>query len=348
MVMEQYTLTSKDYEWLKNIMKNNESIDAIYKKLCELEINGQKDSDEYKKYIDYLKIALEVENNIYATGKINFYNGSALVNYIIGERMPDDFLNDRESIIAKDYNNRVIRRVLKNLIGIVASDYETVKKYMIPTQLVEFMKYIGMEDADQSVSNALYSSVQMKDALDQDISNGFLTILRELTNSSKYAEYKNELIASKYHIAFIEPNTETLLLNNSFELPDGFYPNTSFAATVTETPEELLEQIKNTQGIQEATHHMMGLIRMHDGDFEDRDKAFSSILRQSFMRSAFMLVSEDVLGEYNYHFHDFIESDTYLKDYPNDNVGVQMVVDGFKLIDTDKKKLTGGTQFGSI
>lgn len=50
---------------MQKIIEITESIKAIYNKLCELEIKNQKNSPEYKQNIDYLKIALQVEEQIY-------------------------------------------------------------------------------------------------------------------------------------------------------------------------------------------------------------------------------------------------------------------------------------------
>lgn len=50
---------------LENMQKTADSIMNIYKELCELEILNQKNTPKYKKYMEYLKIALEVESAKY-------------------------------------------------------------------------------------------------------------------------------------------------------------------------------------------------------------------------------------------------------------------------------------------
>ena len=63
--MEKYKLVNENYNWLKRIIQITTSIETLYKKLFILEINGQKDTEEYKKTMDYLSIALDVEDNVY-------------------------------------------------------------------------------------------------------------------------------------------------------------------------------------------------------------------------------------------------------------------------------------------
>lgn len=346
--MEEYTLVSRDYQWLKEVIKNTESIESIYKKLCELEINGQKDSEEYKNYLDYLKIALEVEDQIYSSSKIDFFRGNALFNYIVEDRLPERTLTEKESLIAQDYDSRVLRRILGNLNKLIVSDYKNVEQVAIPPQLILLMRVLGMNDVDQRVSNAVYSGVEIKNAIDHDILNGFLTFLGELLKDPKYEEYKSNIIATKYNAAFVDRGIEADMLNNSFELPDGFYLSVNFAAGVCETPQELLDQLKNHQGLEESTHHLMGLIKMHDKDYEDKKKVFGALLRQCFVRSSFLLMDEKLLREFNRHFHEFVISDDYLEEYPNDYIGQQKAFDCFDTTVEDKKRLDGGTQFGMI
>ena len=50
---------------LEKMQKTADSIMNIYKELCELEILNQKNTPKYKKYMEYLKIALEVESAKY-------------------------------------------------------------------------------------------------------------------------------------------------------------------------------------------------------------------------------------------------------------------------------------------
>lgn len=49
----------------KELYMISKSIKILYDKLCELEMNGLKDSVLYNQYIDYLRIALDVEENEY-------------------------------------------------------------------------------------------------------------------------------------------------------------------------------------------------------------------------------------------------------------------------------------------
>jgi len=60
-------LTLNQKEILTSFNKTTEAIKVLYNKLKELEKNGQKDSEEFRKTIDYLDICLEVEDSKYGT-----------------------------------------------------------------------------------------------------------------------------------------------------------------------------------------------------------------------------------------------------------------------------------------
>ena len=109
----QYKLSQRDYKIITEIIKITSSIDTIYRKLYNLEINNKKDSNEYKELLGYLDISLEVEKKYY--NKINFNKCKLIINYLLEERMPCDPNSDLETIILQGNFNRVIRRIISIL-----------------------------------------------------------------------------------------------------------------------------------------------------------------------------------------------------------------------------------------
>lgn len=63
---------------IKELYMVSKSIKVLYDKLCELEMNGLKDSVLYNQYIDYLRIALDVEEKDYR--QINDNNTLVLIH----------------------------------------------------------------------------------------------------------------------------------------------------------------------------------------------------------------------------------------------------------------------------
>ena len=74
----------------KELYMISESIKILYDKLCELEMNGLKDSVLYNQYIDYLRIALDVEKNEYR--QINDNDTLVLIHDFADKKKKEYFL----------------------------------------------------------------------------------------------------------------------------------------------------------------------------------------------------------------------------------------------------------------
>lgn len=335
--MEKYKLVSEDYKWLERIIQTTTSIETLYKKLFDLEIKGQKDTEEYKQIMDYLSIAIDVEDKVYEEANLNYYKCIALADHIIDDRLPEKFLNDTESIMQQDYNNRVLRRILNVLVHKVLSDYDSIRE-MLPNELIELMKQLGMPNPDELVSKAIYSSIELQKAFEKDTFNGFLAFLQEFINKKDYNSFKEHLIRSKYNTAFINKNIEIDMRSNKFEIPETFYANARFIADLIQVDLDLFYVLKNSYGVKESTKQISEIIEMSDLDYGDTTKATTSILRQCLMRASFFLMSDEVISDVNYEFHEFVENKKYLERHQNDHISEQLVINCFRGIKKDRNK----------
>lgn len=74
----------------KELYMISKSIKILYDKLCKLEMNGLKDSVLYNQYIDYLRIALDVEKNEYR--QINDNDTLVLIHDFADKKKKEYFL----------------------------------------------------------------------------------------------------------------------------------------------------------------------------------------------------------------------------------------------------------------
>ena len=335
--MEKYILNTSDFEFINSLIKTTSSIDTLYRKMCELEVNGEKDTEEYQQLLDYLNISLEVENKLYSDAKLNYSRCVAIVNFILNKKLPDKFLNDVESIMQQDYSNRILRRILNVLVHKILEDHESLKE-MLPNEMIELMYQIGMPNPDKIVSHAIYSSIELQKAFEKDSLNGFLNFLQEFIDNNDYKFYKKDLICTKYNTAFINKSVESEMISNKFEIPATFYINSRFVADITQTDLELYNLLKNLYGTKESTKQISEIIELGDMDYGDSKKAITSILRQCFMRANFLLMSDEAISDVNYEFHEFIEDKKYLERHPQDRISEQLIINCFKSIKKDKNK----------
>ena len=90
-------LDIEDYKLIGDLINITSSIKSLHDKLFILESKGKKNSDEYNKILDYLKISIEVENKIY--NQLNISNAENIFNYLIKSE------NDKE----------IIKRIINNI-----------------------------------------------------------------------------------------------------------------------------------------------------------------------------------------------------------------------------------------
>jgi len=335
--MEVYRLEKKDFEQINNLIKTTSSIDNLYKKIYALEIDGKKDSEDYKKLLDYLNIAIEVETKLYNEYNLNSSKCIAWAEYLLSDRLPDGFENDMESIMKQDYSNRIIRRILSVLVHKIVSNHKNVKE-MLPTEIMELMKQLGMPNPDKIVSQAVYSSIEIQKAFEKDILNSYLAFLQEFLQKEEYRNFRSQLINSKYNIAFINKEIENSMISNNFDIPDTLYVNSRFVADLLQMDLDLYKLLKNSYGVKTSTQQISEIIEIGDLDYSDPIKATTSILRQCLMRAAFLLMSDEVISDVNYEFHEFVEDKKYLDRHPNDRISEQLIINCFRSIKKDKNK----------
>lgn len=332
--MEKYKLQNEDYELIQKIIKITNLIENLYKKLYELEINNKKDSNDFKNYITNLKNTIKIENKIYKEANLDYLRSYALANYILNFKLPDNFLDDIESIMKQDYNNRVLRRILNVLYHNIVYDNKMYKE-KIPSELLDLMKNADISNIDSIVNESIYSNIELRKAFEKDILSGYLVFLQEYINNSYYKAFENEFIFNKYNTSFINKIIENDIINDNFNIQNTFYINSRLIADLTETDLELYEYLKNDYGLDECAKQIAKLIKMSDKEYNDKKNIITSLLRECYIRSTFLLLNDESILDINSDFHDFIESDEYVKN-GNNYISEGSIIKCFKLVKKDR------------
>ena len=107
-----------DIEILNKLLEISKKILKIYKNLIKLELNNQKDSDEYKKQAVFLEICLETEEEYYK--KINLNN---IYNYIEYSDRGNLFKNFSDyDILVDDFSDLLFAKRVYNRLNKIATD----------------------------------------------------------------------------------------------------------------------------------------------------------------------------------------------------------------------------------
>ena len=137
---------------LEDIQKLSLSIKVLYNNLYNLEINGLKESDEYKKVLDYLNIALDCERKVYS--KISNEEKDSIIGYF---KLLAFYYNDQDLVLdnlySKDDEKLAIIRILSKLLG--NNSKIRICKFEFDDQdfnscLIKFINYffVGKNSAD--------------------------------------------------------------------------------------------------------------------------------------------------------------------------------------------------------
>ncbi len=194
-------LSKRDLDNLERILQLSNSIGKLYDNLSELEKKGHKNSPIYQKNLEYLKIAIEVEDGIYPR-ILNDHKMLKNISTYLDEhyKLSDcDPYFDYLCLNREEKSALRIRETIYNRLGSSLSNYS-----------VEY-------EEDINTAAYLYDLVS---ALNKDILFNFLLNNdREASSSIANDDLKDRndlLIDFKYNVSYVNKNLEKDFINKRF------------------------------------------------------------------------------------------------------------------------------------
>ena len=336
--MEKRKLEKRNYETIEKLINITRSIDVLYKKLYELEILGKKETEEYNKNLDYLKIAIDVENKIYNDINSDSNLSILIYDYLLQDRLPDEFISDKDCIVLQDISNLVIRRIISTLKRQIMSNVDVIKD-IISKELTSIIKVItNFIDNINILENEMINLSILVESLEKDLYGGFLSFLKENMTDKNNENIINELIKTKYLVLFINKNIESDMLINNFNISEYFELNSNYIAKLIKMPNNELKEYKDLYYENDITNQINKLLIISNSDYNISTKNIEAILRECFIRAIFLFLSDSNISDLNFDFHEYIESDEYKELYNNNDISESKVINCFKTINSDRKK----------
>ena len=332
--MSEVRLEAKDLKKLKELIKVTESIGTLYQEMQDLEINGQKNSQKYQKLLDYLTIALDTENRLYNELLIDYDKVFSMVDYLDSE---DEDVNI-DAIIEDHSDGKVRSRIMKALLR------ETVisKRFangLIPGMHKQLMKLLGLKEMEGLITDRILAMIDLDMALSRDVLVIYLAMLDEFITNPDYTEYLDVLTKTKYDIVFINRNIESEFLANDFVVSRTPDLSSELCANLNDIDYDMYGQLKNQFLSDAAIEQIEYLWDINDDDYEDDDIRANALLTQCLLRSIFTVLDDDIIDQINEEFHDVIESDEYMEEFPNYKISEKNIIDCFKRIKLDRGKI---------
>jgi hypothetical protein len=336
--MKIYKVYQKDIDEIEKLIKITTFIDKLYTKLYELEVNGQKKSNEYIETIECLNLNIGYENAYYeglSEDKYEFY-----FEYLYNTKITNKYLSNQTSILKQDYTDRIIRRILSTLHFKIHSNPKHLTQ-----ELPEYIKDV-LAEMDEDTSNTMLehsanASIQMTNAIDKDLFNMYLSILDEFINNKDYKMFNKYLINSKYNLSFINKEIEKTLVKNNFSISKEIYVSATFVNELNGLTPEVYEFLTDLSIFEIVKEQLIEILEISDMDYSDIYKATTSILRQCLMRAGISFLSDTKVLTLSSIYEEHTQSETYLNNHQYDYISKQVIATSLQNIKKDKsKKLT--------
>ena len=304
--MNNFNINKNDLEQLEAILRNNRNIENIYQKLYTLELENKKDTAEYSKLLEYLRIVIEVEDSLYKKANLTIEKTLSWLK----------FLNN-----AKNLNNTILIRITNYLYQNLIKNYKELTK--LPNKEIKNildMSGITLTSNNNENKEEICKCIFIKETIMQDILYIFLSFLEEHINDQKEKIFRNELLVTKYNAIFINKNMETYPLKHNFELPDNPYIIFPLIRIINDVNETTCHNITNLLCNKIAINEIYELLELSDWDFNKKDKASSVITRECMLKSVLILMDDKNISDVNYVFHEYIEDKDYELIHPNNKI----------------------------
>ncbi|MBQ2872609.1 MAG: hypothetical protein IJE89_01255 [Bacilli bacterium] len=334
--MEVYGFNLDDFKILETLLQISTEISNIYDELCELEIKNQKDSKEYRELLTKLHILIKKENIEYQKKQFT-YDDCMKYLRLLESKTSIPGMDNRITTSLKHYENRIIRRIMINILNILDKNKDFHQKVIdngLANAISNIIENLKTEDLVKSVGN----SAQIQTALDNDIHSMFLSILEESISYKNNEKYRNELIQAKYCILYTHKNMESMFIHSSFNIPDEVYTSSKMINQLLNQAEMAYRFIKFMKLKSEARQDINVLLTLNDSEYEKHNIFFSSIIITCHIRALLSLMEDRDVNDFNQEIHDILESPKYLEKHQNDRISESIVINSFKYFKNDKAK----------
>jgi len=256
-----FFLNKEEEKEIKKLINSVKNIDLLYKKIFELEIKNKKDSNEYKEIVEYLKLAKDMEDNIYKRNSFDIIKFIKWLKYLSKEIK---LKSDIDYLAFQDYEKKITKRIFNTIIF--------------------NMKY------DNSLKFA-----KAEQAIEIDFYNSFLSILNDFIEKEEYSFLYPKLIELKYNVVFINKEYEQDFIDKNFDISKDLYIISKIVSEINKIEYENIIDMKNVFGKKLFLKQMLELLEISDMDYNNTNKYFESIVRQMLIKTAFLQMNEDEL-----------------------------------------------------
>ncbi len=326
-------LNQTENQNIEQLIKITSSVDNLYKRLAELEISGQKESEEYEKNMEYLRITLEVEEQCYQDLKAN-NNLFDIIKYILNNKIPNPDIPDLENIVLGHTDNRVNVRILKKLQNMV----QFTRENLLSMFHINLQSDVGKRFKETVSLDKVIAGIQTGNSIDIDCFNMFLSLVEESKIQENSETFKRKLSEVKYEVAFIVPDVEQNMINQNFVVKSSAALGSDVTAKIFGISNSEYQSKKLVFGAILFEKQITKLFELNDSDYENEDVFFSASLRQLLMRTSFLFMDDKIVKDMKEDFQKTILSKKYLEAHEHNRISEAVISQAFIKSTSDKDK----------
>lgn len=201
-------MTDDEKEFLEQICEITYSLMNSYTVLIHLEISGQKNNLAYKNELELLQLTIIEEDALYTYFKINPTSALLAATYLL-EKSDFSSVNNAFTAMQKDKKQIMKTRILTKLKNIILRDYNIF--------IADIDPYLKEAIDEETISNGLDYLYEVLPLLESSTDFRLSDFTNRQIKDEKDTETKNELIKTKYYLAFLSDKLEEYYLKNEFK-----------------------------------------------------------------------------------------------------------------------------------
>lgn len=343
--MERVELRETEKETLKKIFFITNKIADLYSKLLKLELEGktskyrnsefasskeepmpENDKDnEYDKVLDELEELLIVEIDFYdVTPDTLLYK---IKNYIANKLTGYTFSSNSESVVTQDYYNRIYRRILNIIDRVLIPSSEDIE------EVFDNFSYLIPNFNPNCYSEVSFEAIML--ICEKEVFKNYLLVLQSAIKNNEVS-FKDNLIGSKYYLAFINPDIEENMTWYGFNLSkiDVVSCASYTLDTGVKLNQEFLDKFKKEYNKKLYTTQITKLLEMKDEDYDNEIVAMNAYLRSIMLRAIFLSMGDIEINDFNYEFHELIDN----SNNKFQQRSIDLIISSFKAVKKDRIK----------
>ena len=306
-------LSKTDYDDLEMLINIVLSIYHNFQRLCDLEIKGKKDTNEYQEYTEEIKRDIIFKDNFFERLSDTPEKCLAIIEYLKKEKFKDSQFSkspiysfiiviskvSENEVILSYLVNQFIKKVLDNRDFIIKQEKEVI----LPEELLKYQK-------DFYSFQNIYQFFLMT-----DMYNLILALNERRINTANNQIIKNYAIRMKYQLGFLVPDMMNTLINQNFNASLNPFLINNNANKIYPVPERVETLIKRNFLLKQAQKSFNILPWLGDDDLINPEIMSYALNVQDMLRSILILAdkeTEEKIVKIIATYLEFVEEETKL------------------------------------